>query len=376
MSEENNLVEEAEINEDDTIKTEGDTGNDIYSMSDEDFLTNDVQDIHEPVSEEPQEEPEEEEEDTPADDTPEEEEAPQEAPEESEATEEVEDTSTEAKDDATIGEEAQLSAMFGTIRANGKDVKLKSMDEARQLMSMGMGYSKRMSQLKPNLKLMKMLENNDLLDEGKLSYLIDLDKKDPTAIKRLVKDSGLDSYELGSDDEEQGAYTPNTYTVDDTQLELDNVLNELEGTPAFSTTIEVVGNKWDDASKQAIMKEPSLLRAINTHVENGVYQRIVDETERRKMLGELQNMSDIDAYKAVGNHLEAAGAFKDIAAPAGTRQNQQAQQQQAQAQAQLNEQRKAVSAPKRTKKVAAKKKAYDPLAMSDEEFAKINNLSF
>lgn len=376
MSEENNLVEEAEVNEDDTIKTEGDTGNDIYSMSDEDFLTNDVQDIHEPVSEEPQEEPEEEEEDTPADDTPEEEEAPQEAPEESEATEEVEDTSTEAKDDVTIDEEAQLSAMFGTIRANGKDVKLKSMDEARQLMSMGMGYSKRMSQLKPNLKLMKMLENNDLLDEGKLSYLIDLDKKDPTAIKRLVKDSGLDSYELGSDDEEQGTYTPNTYTVDDTQLELDNVLNELEGTPAFSTTIEVVGNKWDDASKQAIMKEPNLLRAINNHVENGVYQRIVDETERRKMLGELQGMSDLDAYKAVGNHLEAAGGFKDIAPPPGARQNQQAQQQKVQAQAQLNEQKKAVSAPKRTKKVAAKKKAYDPLAMSDEEFARINNLSF
>ena len=87
-------------------------------------------------------------------------------------------------------------------------------------MQMGANYNKKMAALKPNLKLLKLLENNGLLSEEKLSFLIDLDKKNPDAITKLVKDSGLDPLEM---DVSKSDYKPNTYTVHDREVELDSV---------------------------------------------------------------------------------------------------------------------------------------------------------
>ena len=51
-------------------------------------------------------------------------------------------------------------------------------------MQMGAGYGRKLQDMQPHLKTLRMLEKNNLLDEGKLSYLIDLDQKNPDAIKK------------------------------------------------------------------------------------------------------------------------------------------------------------------------------------------------
>lgn len=278
-------------------------------------------------------------------------------------------TDTEPKTESVEPDyKAEISKLLTPFRANGKEIKVESVDDAITLMKMGANYNKKMAALKPNLRLLKMLENNGLLDESKLSYLIDLDKKNPEAIGKLVKDSGIDPLSIDTTDE--SSYTPQAYTVDDKQLALDTALEEIRETPSYQTTLNVIGNKWDVASRQIIVANPAIISVLNDQVASGIYEQITTVVERERMLGRLQGLSDIEAYRAVGDSLHANGAFTPKSAapaivtpPAPVNKKTETPER--------AERRRAAGA------VTAKPRAnnastdFNPLAMSDEEFDKI-----
>lgn len=265
---------------------------------------------------------------------------------------------------------AEYEKVFAPFTANGKQMQVQTAEEAVTLMQMGANYNKKMAALKPNLKLLKLLENNGLLSEEKLSFLIDLDKKNPDAISKLVKDSGLDPLEM---DVSKSEYKPKTYTVDDRELELDAVLEKIQDTPTFQKTLDVVSNKWDGPSKQIVAATPQLIEVINSHMQSGVYDLISTEVERERMLGRLNGMSDIDAYRHVGEAMHNRGAFNTPAKSAAKPAERQP----------ITPKPKADDAALRAKKLAAStpKAAapvkndpdFNPLALSDEDFAKIGN---
>ena len=91
---------------------------------------------------------------------------------------------------------AEYQRLLAPFKANGKDIQVTSVDEALTLMQMGANYNKKMAALKPNLKVLKLLDTHGLLDENELNFLIDLKEKNPKAIMKLVKDSGIDPMEM------------------------------------------------------------------------------------------------------------------------------------------------------------------------------------
>ncbi len=306
-----------------------------------------------------------------------------EAGESGEAKPETQETETKA-----IDYEAEYKKLLAPFKANGREIKVESVDDAINLMQMGANYNKKMAALKPNLKLMKMLENNGLLSEEKLSFLIDLDKKNPAAINKLVKDSGIDPMEI--DAEKAGAYKQPTYAVDDREIELDTVLDEIKDSTTYTRTLEVVGNKWDGASKQVIAQTPQLLKVINDHMASGIYDLISTEIERERMFGRLTGMSDIDAYRAVGDAIQARGGFnhlfqKNQAAGSGSGQGQMTPpvakpvtvppKPKVDA-SNLNDKRRAAGSTQSTVTTSAVPKDFNPLSMSDEEFSKLSSLKF
>jgi len=266
--------------------------------------------------------------------------------------------------------EAEYKKLLSPFRASGKDVQINNVDEAIRLMQMGADYNQKMTGLKPNLKLLKMLENNELLDEGKLSYLIDLDKKNPEAITKLIKESGLDPLEVDVDAATE--YQPNTYTVDDRQVELDGVLARIEHTDSYAKTIEIVGNKWDESSRNALYQSPNDIEAINDQIGSGIFNQIASVVQHQRMLGNLNGVSDYDAYKQVGTYMQQNQLFE------GQKPVQQ-QQQPVQAPVsmpqtdtvnpKLKDRKKAASTTK-TAPTKTSKQKYNPLSMSDEEFEK------
>lgn len=280
----------------------------------------------------------------------------------------------------TIDEKvAAYDRLMQGFKANGREVIPRSMDDAIALMQMGANYNKKMAALKPSLKVLKLLENNELLDEAKLSFLIDVSKKDPAAITKLVKDSGLNPLDLDAD--KAGEYKPKTHTVDDREIALDTVLQDLEGSPAYTQTLNVVGKQWDEASRRVIAKEPQLIRVIHDHIDSGMYDLIVAEVDRERTFGRLSGMSDIEAYRQVGDAIYKRGGFNHLGKGDGSTQGNPAAKE------------KVVVTPKPKKdgddKRDAKRQAatptkaaapatkelpadFNPLAVSDEEFAKLS----
>lgn len=299
--------------------------------------------------------------------------------ESAEDEEEDEDSTEEedAEETDDIDYKAEYEKLLAPFKANGKQLQVKNVDEAIQLMQMGANYNKKMAALKPNLKMLKLLENNNLLDQQKLSFLIDLDKKDPEAVKKLVKDSGVDPLEINTDEESD--YKPNTYTVHDREIELDSVLDDIQDTPSYSKTIDVVSNKWDSASKQVIAQNPQLLKVINDHVASGVYERISKEIESERLFGRLEGLSDIEAYRQVGDAIEARGGFADLV----QQETKPAPQKRVKKVEPAPSKRKKAEDPKlkRKKQAASTTKAaaspkgenedFNPLSLSDEEFSKL-----
>ena len=274
--------------------------------------------------------------------------------------------------EAAIDYEAAYKKLFAPFKANGKDLQVATVDEAVTLMQMGANYNKKMAALKPNLKLMKLLENNGLLSEEKLSFLIDLEKKNPDAIGKLLKDGGIDPLDLNA--ENASDYKPHTYNVDDRELELDTILGELQDSPSYNRTLDVVSNKWDGASKQVIAQQPQLLKVINDHISNGVYDLISTEIERERMFGRLNGLSDLEAYRHVGDAIQARGGFDHLASQGQAKPAVQPAVKPAPVvdDQKLKDKKRAASPTKATP-ATAPAADFNPLALSDDEFTKLVN---
>lgn len=270
---------------------------------------------------------------------------------------------------------ALYEQLMTPFKANGRTFTPTSPEEVQRLMQMGANYTKKMQGLQPHLKAVRMLENNGLLDEQKLSYLIDLDQKNPEAIKKLVRDSKIDPMDI--DVSEDSAYRPGNHSVSDQDMALSDALDTVRQTPSGIETIRTVDKTWDPASKSEIAKDPSILSLINDHRAAGIYDRINDEIERRKILGLVStNVPFLHAYKAVGDELHAEGKLIQDQASAGQPTNQAPTQHQpvvstrvprTSKPAATREQVRAVSSAPGTRAKAKPKPSFNPLEMSDEE---------
>ena len=281
------------------------------------------------------------------------------------------------KETQAVDYEAEYTRLLAPFKANGREIQVKSVDDAVALMQMGANYNKRMAALKPNLKMLKLLENNGLLSEEKISYLIDLEKKNPAAINKLVKDSGLDPMDL--DAEKAGEYKPKIHSVDDREIDLDTVLDEIQDSPTYTQTLEIVSKKWDGASKQTVASTPQLLKVINDHVANGIYGLINQEVERERMFGRLNGLSDIEAYRKVGDAINARGGFNHLVSNQAKPNQEPVVVQpkpKALADDKLNEKRRAASSTKPANVSTAAAADFNPLALSDEEFSKLAEIRF
>lgn len=263
--------------------------------------------------------------------------------------------------------------LMAPFKANGKVITPRSPEEAISLMQMGANYTRKMQELKPYRKVMLMLQNNGLMDEDKLSFLIDLDKKNPEAIKKLLKDSGTDPLDFSPDEEIN--YQGGNHRVTDTEADFATEIDDLKSTQEGQATLGVISSTWDAVSKDALYQNRGLLQTIHEQRENGIYDTIANEVNRLQMLGQIPvGTPFIQAYNHVGNLLAQQGAFNRVAKPEPVQAVKPVVQpvvRVAQPKQTLanSEQAKAASLNR-----AATRKAtpiVNPLAMSDEDFAKL-----
>lgn len=220
---------------------------------------------------------------------------------------------------AVVDYKAAYEQIMAPFKANGKTIELRSIEEAKSLMQMGANYTRKMQDIAPHRKILLMLENNGLLDESKLSFYIDLDKKNPEAIKKLVAESGIDPLEI--DTSVPTKYQASNHSVTDQELSFRNTLDEVCASPEGQQTVALINSTWDQASKEQLWKDPSLISVFHQQRENGIYARITSEMERLKALGQIPvGTPFLSAYKLVGDHLHASNAFADLVKPSPSNQ--------------------------------------------------------
>lgn len=271
---------------------------------------------------------------------------------------------------------ALYEKVMAPLKANGKIIEIKSPEELIQLAQMGANYTRKMQAIAPHRKVLLMLENNGLLDEGKLSFLIDIEKKNPEAIKKLIKDAGMDPMDLDLDDPQAKPYLEGNHRVTDEEAGFRAVLDELSSNPEGKATLQAI-TLWDQASKEVLWKQPDVMQLIHQQRENGIYDRINTELERQRALGQIPpNVPFLHAYKAIGDRMAEAGGFDDLVKPAP--QPKQQQEQKAPVATTVAKPKPAVkngdkvnaASPTRTTSASGSKTVVNPLALSDDEFMK------
>ena len=347
--------------------TQQDTSNDttLAAMSDEDFLSAvATSPVTEPIpTEQAAETPEAKEvESVPAETTVEEVPAtPTGVPaEEAKGTEGV-PQDTNKPETQEVNYKEFYEQMTKPFKANGREIQITKPEDMISLAQKGLNYVKNMTELKPIKQLNALLNQHGITQED-LGLLIELKQKKPEAIAKIVKESGVDIY--GLDVDEADKYVPNAPQAPHINEALEATLEELKvSSPVFNQTIQVVGNQWDDSSRNMIAEHPQLLRIIDAQMADGTFAKIDSVVQYERALGRLVGLSDLEAYVEVERRLQQVGSQPTpvvVASqqPVGTSKQQQ-----------VNNQRKSAAPPRAVKETVVNQ-PINSHALSDDEFLK------
>ena len=266
----------------------------------------------------------------------------------------------------------QLSRILSPFKANGKMIQVDSVDDAIQLMQMGANYSEKMAKLKPYLKIVKTLENEGLLDEEKINLLVEAGKGKPEAIKKLVAEYGIDTFDFDPDKDKD--YKPDNHQVSDKVVELEMVIEQLSQDPQFNDTLDKLLPNLDESSKQAITENPVILQTLHQHVVGGIFDQVAAQVAKMRALGQLPlTTSFVEAYAAVLQQMQQQGAFNNTQNT--TKEAQRVKPKKAKP---SNVRKKKSAAPVRSNAGNSNTSISqdDILNMSDEEFEKVSQRLF
>ena len=215
---------------------------------------------------------------------------------------------------AQVGQYKSLyEKVMAPFKASGKTIQLKDPEEALELIKKGVDYTRKTMEIAADRKFLVMLEKNQLKDEAKLSFLIDLANKNPEAITKLITDSGVDPLDI--DTSAPSNYSPGNHSVSDDEIRFTETLTEVNSTPEGQQVVQRIFSGWDQASQGHMWKEPEAMRVLLAQKQSGVFDIVEGEVERRRLLGQLPaTTSYLDAYRYVGLELGQAGAFNHLPA--------------------------------------------------------------
>lgn len=254
-------------------------------------------------------------------------EEPEQAAEEQPVSETVAEpaTDTAAAEPTTTEQEVDYKAFYESLigrefKAGGKMIKAQTAEEAFQLMQMGAGFHQNSQKLAKHRKYIATLEENGLLDDSKLNELIDISKNKPEAIAALVRRAGIEPHQLDTSGDAP-TYSPDQHVLPDEVVQFRTSVDEIreQGGADF---LKHVADDWDVTSRAELLKDPPALSMLYGHKQDGIYDKVSSEVERRKVFDpSFAKKPFLHAYLAVGQEMNEKGLLapkQEPAAPAPT----------------------------------------------------------
>ncbi len=182
------------------------------------------------------------------------------------------------------------AAIFKPFKANGKEITPKTAEDVISLMQMGANYTKKMQLMAPLKKAVESL-NKASIGEEDLNFLIDVHKGDKEAIKKLLKKHEVDPLDL---DMESTNYVPKNNIASDEDVEFTDVMQDIQN--SLPKIQEILSKQWDNKSKDLLLKDPTLMKALHEEIEMGRFDEVQNRLETERTFGRYKGKSDIEAY--------------------------------------------------------------------------------
>lgn len=197
--------------------------------------------------------------------------------------------------------------LTGVIKADGREIRVRSADDAVRLIQMGYNYSRRMEELKPVKAMAQMLENHGLRDPEKLNFAIELMQGKREAIQKLLADHKIDALDL--DPSKSVGYKPNNYQAHPKDVAFKEAIDATLVAEGGRELITDINASWDNESKAALREQPLIFQNLLAQMQSGVYGQIKKELEYQQSLGYLVGVPFLQAYHQVGTAMQQAGVF-------------------------------------------------------------------
>jgi len=224
------------------------------------------------------------------------------------------DLDDEEFDDDNNDDDANANSISITkpLKYRGKEIWVRSEEEAIELMQKGLDYSFKMSKIKPYREVIDILEKSDLSIED-VKALSDVKNGNKDALKYLLKKYNVDFNDLYEDNiyddanNEESDYKPEI----NKKNAIEEIYEDIANTdPELAGKVAGVFNSLDDTFKIEL-NNPNVFMAFIKSVESGEFDKVYPEAIRVKALNPAINW--IQAYQI---------AFRNI----NTNKNTQTQQ--------------------------------------------------
>ena len=218
------------------------------------------------------------------------------------------DVVTEASEETTeVAKEAEpveQVAQKRKYKANGKEFEFSDeeiFDQFGKVFGQAMNYTQKMQAIAPYRGMISALQEQGMTDSD-VNLMIDVLKGDKNAIAAVLKRTGVDALELESDNAQE--YRPKSYGRNETELAIQEVVDEIAKDPEYNVTAFVIEKQWDDRSRKTFVDKPELIRELHLDVKNGVYDIVSPRMLKMKVL-DGGRRSDIEYYVAAGQQYYA-----------------------------------------------------------------------
>jgi hypothetical protein len=294
--------------------------------------------------------------------------------EEDEVTDE-EPEESDGTDEDNSEEDAKTKAEEPTVykyKANDQEFEFTE-DEIKsqfgKIFAQAMDYTKKTQELKPWRTQISALKDNNISPED-INLMIDVLKGDKDAISSLLKKTGVDALELDTDGSE---YTPKEYGKSEKELDIQEVIHSINRDPEYKITEHVIGDQWDEKSRNTLVDNPEYIKGLHIDIKNGTFDKVSPMAMKLKVM-DGGRKSDIEYYLEAGgqyvNTMKAnAAQEKQTAEEAAVKTEkikQVTQHQEKQKVIKSEASKRKAAAP--TNKSAGKKGVVDYLDDSDEAF--------
>lgn len=203
--------------------------------------------------------------------------------------------------------EEKYNKLMQPFKANGRMIELQSPEELISLAQKGADYNKKMEKLKPHRRILKTLEENQLMDENTINTLIDIKNGNLEALTDHIKKLKINPFDDIDLDREIN-YTPKNHVISDKVFSSQEIIDEIYEDREFGQPlIKDLAENWDEKSQSLLSNDPQSLRHLHDHKKSGLYETISNEVARQKALGNFVNNLDVEAYYLVGKKLETEG---------------------------------------------------------------------